>query len=257
MAGASRCEHANATAPTCAYKIGDTEEYEKYWGGEDMGPNSTFPVAMGEIAEPQENRECTMVTDPLNNGGQLSTNEEQDKFPITGRIQTLSTPEGNPTCLGFDSEGNEGISDVYPIQPVKTLRSVAAFSGKIKTKEHIPHATNVQQSCELSDGRRPSGQVKASSSPGQRVQSTHTIDCNATRLSLSRDNRKLSPPGEVVNFNNSLKGESSFVNTPRPPRKTGKVVNQVGAMEYSRPKTTPVKRCFNTLQKIKCYMCGL
>lgn len=53
----------NATASTCAYEIGDNNVYEKYGGKEDMDPNSTFPVAMGEIAEPQENRECTMVTE--------------------------------------------------------------------------------------------------------------------------------------------------------------------------------------------------
>lgn len=155
---ANRFGQGNATAPTCAYEIGDSEDYEEYWGEEDMYPDSAFPVAMGEIAEPQENREATLGID---NGDQGSTNEEQDKFPIMCRTQVFSSPEGNRTFVGFDGEGNEIISNAYPTQPVKTLMSVADFIGKIKSNEHITsHATNVQQRCELLGVKSHSDQVK-------------------------------------------------------------------------------------------------
>ena len=99
-------------------------------------------------------------------------------------------------------------------------------------------------------------QLSASSSTVQTVQSTHTIDCNATSFSISSCNRKVTLSGVDDNTNSSLKDGSSFERTSI--SHTAKGVNQVVAIECSQPKTTPVvKRRFNTLQKIKCFSCGL
>ena len=98
--------------------------------------------------------------------------------------------------------------------------------------------------------------LSASSSTVQTVQSTHTIDCNATSFSISSCNRKVPPSGVGDNANSSLKDGSSFERTSI--SHTAKSVNQVVAIESSQPKTTPVvKRRVNALQKIKCFSCGL
>ena len=121
QAVASIREHSN----TCAFEI-----------EEDMDPSSTLPVAMGEIAKPQENREGPIVMDSPDHGDQLSRNEEKDKLPSMGTPQILSSNEGNQTFLGFDSEGNEMISNVYPIQPVQIIMSMADVISKIRSHEH-------------------------------------------------------------------------------------------------------------------------